>query len=128
MNRSATNNIGEIYAAIKALDIAKSLGYSRVEIRTDCNLIVEYFETICENRRKSADANKPLKWRPNDELYLKLEENCAKFSEIKFVKIKAHSTDLNNTYADKLAKRAIEKWKQTLTSKKENSADSKEKK
>lgn len=43
MLQKHTNNDARIYGAYKALVLAKKMGFFRVEIRTDCKLLVDYW-------------------------------------------------------------------------------------
>lgn len=103
-----TNNDAEIYAIYRALQVAHNLGFFKIEIRTDSQLIIDYFERTRESRYKNATIL-DIDHRPNDYIILKLESVLYQFKEVIFTKIRGHSTDANNIQADKLAKQAIYK-------------------
>jgi ribonuclease HI len=105
--RPVTNSIGELFAAIRAVETVERFGYSRVEVGTDCALVVDYFRSIRLARLSDFETGRKMKWRTNDGLYLILEQNCARFREVVFVKVRGHGIDLGNVRADSLARQAV---------------------
>ncbi len=94
--RSMRNVAGEIMGARAAIEYAIKNNKKRLIIRYDYDGI----------------ANWPLgKWSANKEAtksYVKFVREAAQKVQITFEKIKAHSGDKYNDYADKLAKQALE--------------------
>ena len=100
-SRPFTNNICELTAAIRALEISNVLGYSKIEIRTDCKLLFDYFRNIRNKRRDEVRSGREFRWRYNDDLYSEL-------TRVVITKVRGHGGAANNQMADQLAKSSLE--------------------
>jgi ribonuclease HI len=59
LGKVATSNMAELYAAMRAIEVAKENHFRRVEIRIDCRIVIEYFrqtraERLLEINEKSS--------------------------------------------------------------------------
>lgn len=86
---------GEVFACIDAISWAKECGYDRVTIYYD-------YEGIKNWATKAWSATKNI-----SRDYLTLFENVSQDIIVEFIKVKAHSGDVFNEIADKLAKSAL---------------------
>jgi ribonuclease HI len=89
-----TNNIAELSAILLLLQIINDKT-SQVEVYTDSNYVIGVLQ-------KKHNFNK------NIDLINQIKEELKKFKNIKFFKVKAHSTNYYNNLADQLAVNAIE--------------------
>lgn len=87
-----TNNRGEIYAVVKALEQCPAR--SRVAIHTDSWTTIQGVKNTKSKRKANGD------------LLELIDRAAAKMTEVRYVKVKAHSGILGNEMADALAKQA----------------------
>lgn len=90
------NVAGEIAGAMFAIDYAINQGFKRIEVFYDYNGI-EMWAT--------------KKWRANNKFvkeYVDFINQCSKYIEIEFTKVKGHSNNIFNDMADEYANYAIE--------------------
>lgn len=104
--RPHTNNDAELYAAYRASSICRKQGFFKVELRTDSQLIVDYF-TITRKNRLSKSSLADFEQRPNDYAYLQVESAISVLKEVMLTKVRAHKSDVGNIQADILAKQAV---------------------
>jgi len=91
---NGTNNIAELTAVLLTLQIINDKK-CKVEINTDSQYVIGALQ-------KNYNVNK------NQKLIKQIKDEIKKFNEVKFVKVKAHSTNYYNNMADQLAVDAIE--------------------
>lgn len=103
-----TNNTAEIMAAKEACDIAKIMGYKKVCMITDSQFLIQcytkYLPFWSTNGWKTQKGQKVRNKGP-----LKALQASAQGLHIRFMHVKAHSSNIGNCNADKLAKEAIAK-------------------
>ena len=88
-----TNNVAEYTAAIRGLERAAALGATRVELRTDSQLLVHQ---LSGRYRVKAPHLQPL--------FARVRELAASFERVRFV----HVPREMNTHADRLANVAVD--------------------
>lgn len=87
-----TNNTGEGYAILHALEWASEKGYKKIKILTDSQISIH-------NLQKSAE-----KVKENRELFLAIAEVIKNNQlEVVYEKVAGHADNINNNRADKLA-------------------------
>jgi ribonuclease HI len=106
----ATNNQMELKAVVEALQLLKSLGYSKATVYSDSAYVVnavqnEWMKKWYANGWKTI-LGEDVK---NKDLWLRLKKVLT--NDVKFVKIKGHSGDKNNEKADALARKEVLKLK-----------------
>lgn len=106
--RNTTNNRMEMTAAISALKSMKRYDIP-VEIRTDsaylCNCMVKKWYVNWMRNGWMTSTGKTVE---NRDLWIQILELVEKFKEVRFVKVKGHSTDEGNNLADLLANKAMD--------------------
>jgi ribonuclease HI len=99
------NVAGEVYASMLAINYAINAGYHKIIIYHDYTGIAGWVNGYSTN-------GKPSKiWNANEEgakIYKNFGAEAKRSIEIDFVKVKAHSGDMYNNRADKLAKLAAQ--------------------
>ena len=103
---NTTNNIMELTATIKALQNIKRKDIP-VEVNVDSNYVLKGITEWIHNWKAKGWRKSDKKPVENKELWIQLDEERNKFSDIKFIKVKAHIGILNNELADTLANRGI---------------------
>jgi ribonuclease HI len=107
-----TNNIAELTAVIKAINIIKKMEFKNKVIVTDSEYVIKcattYGEKLAKNEWKSLTKDKEI---PNLNLVKKIYELTNKYN-IKYKHVKAHTGNkdrhsISNYYADKLANDSI---------------------
>jgi ribonuclease HI len=107
-----TNNIAELTAAIKAIQIIKNMDYKNKVIVTDSEYVIKCATTYGSKLEKNKWlTSKQNKEPPNVNLIKKLYE-LTNIHNIKYKHIKAHTNakdihSISNYYADKLANESI---------------------
>ena len=90
------NNVaGEILACCYGIEKCIELGVKQVEIHVDYIGLIKWYDGT---------------WRTKNnftKLYVNMLREYGKFIDFNFIKVKAHSNDKWNEYADKLAKKSI---------------------
>ena len=104
-----TNNRMELTAVIKALEALKKP--CRVKITTDSNYVVKGITTWIFSWMKNQWKNSRKENVINQDLWKKLFE-LSQPHDISWQWIKSHTNHIENERCDKLAKRAIKKYKQ----------------
>lgn len=106
--RNTTNNRMEITAAISALKQMKRFDIP-VEIRTDsaylCNCMNNQWYAKWINNGWRTSSGKTVE---NRDLWQELLDLINKFKQVRFKKVKGHSTDEGNNLADLLANKAMD--------------------
>lgn len=97
---NTTNNRCELYAVIKALQsIAKKI--DSVKIYSDSQYVINSIN-LGWQRKKNLDL-----WKSFDAMYHKAKNHC---SNIEFIWVKGHSTNMFNNLADELAFNASKEY------------------
>jgi len=104
----ATNEKAELYAAIRALKMTTLFKMENVEIRSDSEYLIhgmlEWIQRWKRNGWITAN-RKPVK---NKELWIMLESVVRELpTKVTWTKVKGHSADCGNEWADDLAQRAV---------------------
>lgn len=105
--RNTTNNIMELTACIEGLKAITKKDLP-VEVVMDSNYVIKGITEWVDNWVKKGwkTANKtPVE---NKELWMRLLELKNEFKDIRFVKVKGHSTNIGNNKADELANKAMD--------------------
>lgn len=102
-----SNQVAEVTAAIKAMEIAKKNNLKRIVIITDSKYVSEPMNGRLESWMANGwkdHKNKPL----NNEKILRQLESTRNGLEIQCFHVKGHGTDVNNIEVDRMAKEVIE--------------------
>ena len=111
VDRTTTNNIMELTAAIKALESAREHGMRSVRIFTDSNYVkkgITEWVFGWEKKNWLTSARTPVK---NKQLWIELLNLSKLFDEIDWRWVKAHNGNPMNEQVDKLARECAEKNK-----------------
>lgn len=105
-----TNNQMELKAVVEALQLLRSLGYSKAVVYCDSAYVVnsvqnEWMKKWYANGWKTI-SGEDVK---NKDLWLRLKKVLT--NDVTFVKVKGHSGDKNNEKADALARKEVLKLK-----------------
>lgn len=103
---NTTNNIMELTGTIKALQNIKRKDFP-VEVNVDSNYVLKGITEWIHGWKKNGWKNSKKKPVENKELWVQLDEEVAKFEQIKFIKVKAHANIILNELADELANKGI---------------------
>jgi ribonuclease HI len=101
-----SNNTAEISAVIKSLKIFKEMKKRKIEVRTDSNFLVKYFEEYRKLWLQNFEKNKKISWTISSRLLIELEEAAKDFEILIFSFVKSHSNIPGNIEADELARKA----------------------
>ena len=104
--KNTTNNIMELTGAIEALKAIKRKDLP-VEINVDSNYVLKGITEWIHGWKARGWRKSDKKPVENKELWIQLDEERNKFSNISFHKVKAHVGILNNELADTLANKGI---------------------
>lgn len=102
-----TNNTAEIIAVIRALELAKKYELKNVEIRTDSEWIIRYFQSMRSQRLDDVHRGVRNRYKMDPKVLLRLEEAASQISQVVFTHTKGHRHDLGNLCADLMAKREL---------------------
>ena len=108
--KNTTNNIMELTGAIKALQSIKRKDFP-VEVYVDSNYVLQGITQWINGWKSRGWRKADKKPVENKELWIKLDEERNKFSNISFVKVKGHSGVELNELADQLANKGISEAK-----------------
>ena len=103
---NTTNNIMELTGAIRALQNIKRKDFP-VEVHVDSNYVLQGITEWIHGWKKNGWKNSKKKPVENKELWVQLDEERNKFSDIKFIKVQAHVGIELNELADTLANKGI---------------------
>ncbi|WP_233874243.1 ribonuclease H family protein [Paraburkholderia adhaesiva] len=102
-----TNNVGELMAAVRALEYAQAFDVARVIVRVDSEYVRRGMEEWIAAWKKNGWVKRGGEPLPNAELWKELEVAKTRLIErgveVKFTWVKSHSHHLGNVLADKLA-------------------------
>ena len=107
--RNATNNRMELMAAIKALEFLNQ--HNDINLNTDSNYVKQGITNWIFNWKKNnwkTASKKPVK---NEELWKRLDLLCEQH-EVNWKWVKGHAGDMGNERVDKLARNAMEPFKE----------------
>ena len=82
LRKAMTNNIAEIMAVIKALQIAEELKLSPILVRTDSQWLVDYFRIQRSKRLKALIQNNKKIYRMDPLVLIHLEKAAEKIKEL----------------------------------------------
>ena len=90
-----TNNIGEWMAVYRTLKWLKENDYTKCKIFSDSNLVIKQITK---------------EWRIKNANLKKIYNMCVQYNDlkVKYIWVKAHSSNEKNNYVDSLAKKSIE--------------------
>ena len=107
---NTTNNIMELTATIKALQNIKRKDFP-VEVHVDSNYVLKGITEWIHGWKAKGWKKSNKKPVENKELWIQLDEERNKFSDIKFIKVQAHVGIELNELADTLANKGINEAK-----------------
>lgn len=107
----ATNNVGEIQAAILAIQLAGEHGITKLCIRTDSefllNSVLRWMRSWKQNGWIKADGY-PVENRDD---FIRLDSTMDRYYiQLKWEYVRGHSGDFGNECADRLAKRGADRY------------------
>lgn len=109
-----TNNVAEIEAATRAIEIAQTHKVYQLKIRTDSQFVIDaynkYMHNWVQNEWRLADGS-PVQ---NAEEFKALHQ-ASRYNvnmEVKFEHVPGHSGDIHNMEADRLAKKGAALYRQ----------------
>lgn len=113
MKGRATNNVAEIEAATRAIEIAASHGIQQLLIRTDSQFLIDscinYMPTWRQNGWRLANGGPVQNAVEFQALDAAIRSN---HMSIQLEHVSAHSGDANNAEADRLAKMGAREYQQ----------------
>lgn len=105
--RKPTNNVGELMAAVRALEYAQEFDVKRVIVRVDSEYVRRGMESWVATWERNGWMKRGGEPVPNVELWKELTGARARLidrgADVRFVWVKSHSHHLGNVIADKLA-------------------------
>lgn len=108
---NTTNNKMELTAAIEGLRAVKNKNV-RTDVFLDSAYVLNGIVSWIEGWKRNGWVNSKKKPVLNKELWMELDEERAKFSDISFHKVKGHADNAGNNKADELANLAMDEIEQ----------------
>ncbi|XP_022919062.2 ribonuclease HI [Onthophagus taurus] len=101
----ATNNVAEIQACIKAIDIVYELGNKKLLIKTDSQFVINAMTSWIVKWKKNNWTLSTGGEVKNKEEFIKLDQCCNKMDSIKWEYVAGHKGIEGNEGADQLARK-----------------------
>ena len=108
----ATNNVGEILAAVYAIEKAKETGIEKLCIATDSQFLINSIEKWISSWKKNGWKTSSGQAVKNYTEFVKLDKLMQeKVVTVKWVHVRGHKGIPGNEMADQLAREGAEKYK-----------------
>ncbi|KAH9491434.1 Ribonuclease H1 [Bulinus truncatus] len=105
----ATNNRAEIYAALRAVQLAKKKGINNLILHTDSQFLINGITKWIKNWKKNSWTKAKGSPVINKEDFEALDEELIGIN-VKWVYVRGHNGNASNEEADRLAKSGAEKY------------------